>query len=1004
MYIEVGYNHLFKMTRSVSGIQQRFNKLKYMACILVLVTSILLIMPVIASGGHQAATRQLVLSDDQGKYNLGTYLDILEDPGGELAIKDVSSPAYATRFIPSQADIPSFGLTRSAIWARLQLHNASRLNTNWLLEFYPSFIGTIDLFTPLPGSQDFSVKQSGMLRPLSTRDLAYPNVILRINIPADTTQTIYIRLQSDTALKLRLILWSPVEFARGILPDQLVLGIFFGLIWAMLLYNLLLFFALRDPNYLYLVLMLVSITFLRGDAEGYTNLYLYQGRANWLFIAEVISRALLMISLLLFTGSFLRIKTQLPRAYPALIVLIGGYIFDVCIYPFIGVRQTSTIFHILQFPALIFMLVVSILLLVKHRSTSARSYLIACTWVILCLLGLSLARLNVIPDSTLYEYAYSWGFVWMALAISWGLVDRINSQKNEIQNANQELAKNQIKLDTILETLPIGVVVYEKDRRPSFINQCAKEILSNPRRKIQPDLRAHRTIEQASEYFTFKVRGTDQVYPVDKLPVARAFKGKVVYANDIEAELIDRRVPLDVWAIPVRDQNHRIDSVICVMIDITDRIKNETELDHYRQDLEMVVVSRTADLEQSNKELRSEISKRTHLEITLQKRLEWLTALNKVNQVIASSVDQPKLYDDIFEIVNDLFGSPFAFIADGAPSDTGIIIRHHSIAGELRHDLIGSIIYFTDIVLIDALRERLNVILLPKDNFNLLPGPLANHFKADDIETILLLPLLLRDRIMGYLGLELNGWMRNPSDEEITLLEILSVDIAQLIENTEMLENAQEMIAAEERSRLARDLHDSVTQVLFAASLVAEVLPRIWKRNPEKGEQNLEELRHLTRGALAEMRTMLLELRPNAVIKTPLHDLLSQLTEAVTSRTGLPFQLFIEKVPAMPEDTHIGFYRIAQESLNNVVKHANASLVILSLNVTPPVPSRTSVNQWEVKMVVKDNGRGFDTQKLDLQHLGLAIMHERAEAMHATLNVESKIGEGTSVTVTWIAE
>ncbi len=175
------------------------------------------------------------------------------------------------------------------------------------------------------------------------------------------------------------------------------------------------------------------------------------------------------------------------------------------------------------------------------------------------------------------------------------------------------------------------------------------------------------------------------------------------------------------------------------------------------------------------------------------------------------------------------------------------------------------------------------------------------------------------------------------TESDFALLEKISIDITQINEKAWQYEQNQAIIAAEERNRLARDLHDSVTQLLFAASLVAEVLPKIWRRDQKLGLSGLEELRRLTRAALAEMRTMLLELRPSAVIKTPLADLLAQFTEAVTSRSSLAYKLFIEQIPSLPEEVHICFYRVAQESLNNVIKHAHASHLEVHLSASPVI-------------------------------------------------------------------
>ena len=220
-----------------------------------------------------------------------------------------------------------------------------------------------------------------------------------------------------------------------------------------------------------------------------------------------------------------------------------------------------------------------------------------------------------------------------------------------------------------------------------------------------------------------------------------------------------------------------------------------------------------------------------------------------------------------------------------------------------------------------------------------------------------------------------------------------------LAEEARLRDRANALVASEERNRLARDLHDSVTQSLFSASLVGDVLPRIWRRDPVQGMDSLEELRRLTRGALAEMRTMLLELRPHSVVKTPLPELLAQLAEATTSRTEISFHLFIEQVPPLPEEVHVSFYRIAQEALNNVVKHARATQVQVNLNATQAAFGLEPT--YEVRLNILDDGVGFAPESERLGNMGLGIMKERAGAIQADLNIDSHLGAGTRVALIW---
>ena len=180
---------------------------------------------------------------------------------------------------------------------------------------------------------------------------------------------------------------------------------------------------------------------------------------------------------------------------------------------------------------------------------------------------------------------------------------------------------------------------------------------------------------------------------------------------------------------------------------------------------------------------------------------------------------------------------------------------------------------------------------------------------------------------------------------------------------------------------------------MFSASLIADVLPRTWERDAVLGMQHLEDLRRLTRGALAEMRTLLLELRSTALVDTPLPELLQQLAEATTGRRRLSVAVRVEGECPVPPDVQVVFYRVAQEALNNAAKHARAGHAELRL--------RSSDDSLELR--VADDGRGFDPAAIPAGHLGVGIMRERATSIGAELEVNSQPDAGTRVTLNWRA-
>lgn len=251
-------------------------------------------------------------------------------------------------------------------------------------------------------------------------------------------------------------------------------------------------------------------------------------------------------------------------------------------------------------------------------------------------------------------------------------------------------------------------------------------------------------------------------------------------------------------------------------------------------------------------------------------------------------------------------------------------------------------------------------------------------------------PLAAKGRVLGGISVaqgERDYFSKHHADLALTVANQAAITMI----NSELYRNAQSLAVLQERQRLAQNLHDAVNQSLFSAGLIAEVLPRLWDRDQDLARQSLEDLRRLTRGAMAEMRALLAELRPSTLTDAELGDLLRLLANAFTGRTNVPAQVSIVGKGALPAEVQVGIYRICQEALNNVAKHAKAGNVAISLEHAGTA----------IELSIRDDGRGFDPGQTASGHYGLAMMQERAEALGANLAVKSQPGQGAEITIRW---
>jgi signal transduction histidine kinase len=192
-----------------------------------------------------------------------------------------------------------------------------------------------------------------------------------------------------------------------------------------------------------------------------------------------------------------------------------------------------------------------------------------------------------------------------------------------------------------------------------------------------------------------------------------------------------------------------------------------------------------------------------------------------------------------------------------------------------------------------------------------------------------------------------------------------------------------------ERQRLARELHDSVTQTIFSMTLTTQSAILLLDKNPNRIGSQCERLNQLAQSAMVEMQTLISELGPGQVAESGLTTALRQLIASQQFSEGLAVSLDVEGELELPPREAQGLFRIVQEALNNIVKHANTRNASLHLHMDEPL--------W---IEINDDGQGFDTQQaLDGGHVGLAGMRERAEEIGWEITIHSAPGKGTHIRV-----
>jgi signal transduction histidine kinase len=255
-------------------------------------------------------------------------------------------------------------------------------------------------------------------------------------------------------------------------------------------------------------------------------------------------------------------------------------------------------------------------------------------------------------------------------------------------------------------------------------------------------------------------------------------------------------------------------------------------------------------------------------------------------------------------------------------------------------------------------------------------------------QSVLAAPLLVKGRVYGGIVVYYPH-SRNFGVDEVQLLDIFADQAALALEHARLVDQSRQLAALEERQRIARDLHDSVTQTLFSLTLAAQAARTTATTDLQAADAMLQTVQDLASGALAEMRALIFELRPGALREAGLAAAIERLIGAFRSRTGVAVEMDLNS-RRLPDTVEEALYRITSEALANVGKHACASHIVVSLCQT----------KTYAELRVRDDGVGFDpSQPIAGDHMGQRTMQERAAALGGFCMVQSRPGQGTEVVV-----
>ena len=393
----------------------------------------------------------VILENELGKYPLGKSLQYFEDEKGDLKIEDI---LYNTtrNFKLSDSSNLNFGFTNTIVWVKFKITNPQNDKEVMILEYAHPHMDIVNVYQ-VSEKQQITEFKGGDLFPYSSRQIDYKNISFKLMLDPLSTYEVYLRFQTKGSMQIPLTLWTPIAFAEHINKEQFLFGIYFGIMFAMLLYNAFLFITLRDRNYLFYIIYLLFFILVQLEISRFDMEYLWPNSPSFGNFSFPLFYNLTFLFASLFTRNFLDTKQNTPNIDKILISLISLAILGSCLTIFISYIAG---FYIVLYVLAIFeppILLIAGVISQRRKMINARFFILAWTILIISAFTFNLRNIAILPSIFITDYILYLGSVIEVLFLSLALGDRIKSIEAEKILAQKTAFDAQQKLTNELEIL-----------------------------------------------------------------------------------------------------------------------------------------------------------------------------------------------------------------------------------------------------------------------------------------------------------------------------------------------------------------------------------------------------------------------------------------------------------------------------------------------------------------------------------------------------------------------